>query len=119
MGPSGAHIQILAKIDSVEALHNFEEIIRIADGIIINRVELGMELPAEKLMIAQKWMIDRATKEAKPVIIQSQVLESMVDKEVANRAEAEDITSAVLEGVDAFILSHETSIGRYPAEAVV
>lgn len=60
MGPAGAHIQILAKIDTVDSLHNFEELVKIADGIIINRVEIGLELPAEKLMLAQKWMIDRA-----------------------------------------------------------
>ena len=71
LGPKGAHIQILAKIDTVESLHNFEELVKAADGIIINRVELGLELPAEKLMLAQKWMIDRTSSEAKPVLIQS------------------------------------------------
>jgi len=61
LGPNGSHISILAKIDTVESLHNFEEIIRTADGVIINRVELSLELPPEKLMLAQKWMIDRAS----------------------------------------------------------
>ena len=69
MGPNGAHIHIAAKIDTVESIHNFEEIIRAADAIIINRVELAVELPAEKLMLAQKWMIDRANQEGKPVFI--------------------------------------------------
>jgi pyruvate kinase len=62
---------VLAKIDTVESLHNFEELIKSADGIIINRVEIALELPAEKLMLAQKWMIDRAVQEGKPVFIQS------------------------------------------------
>lgn len=58
-----------AKIDTIEALHNFEEIVRYADGIIINRVELTLELPPEKLMLAQKWMIDRANQEGKPILV--------------------------------------------------
>ena len=64
-------------------------------------------------------MIDRAGQEGKPCFVQSQVLESMIDKEQASRSDAEDVTSAVLEGADSFILSHETSIGKYPVEAVI
>ena len=67
----GAHVQLLAKIDTVESIHNFEEIIKTADGVIINRVDLGLEMAAEKLMLAQKWMIDRACQEGKPVFVQS------------------------------------------------
>ena len=119
LGPQGSHIQVLAKIDTIEALHNFEELIRSADGIILNRVELSLELPAEKLMLAQKWMIDRCAQEGKPIFIQSQVLESMIHKDTASRQDAEDVTSAVLEGADSFILSHETSVGQYPVEAVI
>ena len=111
--------QLLAKIDTVESIHNFEELIKAADGIIINRVELGLEIHAEKLMLAQKWMIDRACQEGKPCFVASQVLESMVREPVAHRQDAEDVTSAVLEGVDAFVLSHETAIGQYPVDAVV
>lgn len=62
---------MFAKVDTVEALHNFEELVKAADGIIINRVELGLELPPEKLMLAQKWMIDRTSQEGKPLLIQS------------------------------------------------
>lgn len=69
MGPAGTHVQVFAKIDTVESLHNFEELIKAADGIILNRVELGLELPAEKLMLAQKWMIDRTSQEGKPILI--------------------------------------------------
>ena len=77
LGPAGAHIKLLAKIDTLEAIHNFEDLINAADGIIINRVEIGLELPPEKLMLAEKWMIDRTNQEGKPVFVQSQVLESM------------------------------------------
>lgn len=59
----------MAKIDTIEALHNFEDLIRIVDGIVVNRSELGLELPAEKMMLAQKWMVDRTNAEGKPVII--------------------------------------------------
>eukprot|EP00347_Sterkiella_histriomuscorum_P014148 403361980 len=119
LGPAGAHIQILAKIDTVDSLHNFEELVKAADGIILNRVEVGLELPAEKLMLAQKWMIDRTVQEGKPIFLQSQVLESMIQSDLASRSDAEDVTSAILEGVDSFILSHETSIGKYPIQSVV
>jgi pyruvate kinase len=61
LGPSGAHIHILAKIDTVEALHNFEELIKCADGVVLSRVDMGLELPPEKLMLAQKWIINRAS----------------------------------------------------------
>lgn len=68
-------------------------------------------MQAEKLMLAQKWIADRCSKEGKPCFLQSQVLESMIVEPSAHRQDAEDVTSAVLEGVDAFILSHETSVG--------
>jgi pyruvate kinase len=73
----------------------------------------------EKLILAQKWMVDRATQEGKPIFVQSQVLESMVKEGAAHRQDAEDVTSGVLEGIDAFILSHETSIGKYPVDATI
>lgn len=70
-------------------------------------------------MLAQKWVIDRCGQEAKPCFIQSQVLESMVNSDSCTRGEAEDVTSAVLEGADAFMLCHETSIGKYPIDSVI
>jgi pyruvate kinase len=75
----------LAKIDTVESIHNFEDIIKSADGIIINRVELSLEMNAEKLILAQKWMADRCSQEAKPFFVQSQVLESMIKDPQAHR----------------------------------
>lgn len=95
-------------------MKNFEDLVKGADGIVLNRAELGLELSAEKLMLAQKWMIDKATSEGKPIFLESQILESMITKDQGTRGEAEDITSAVLEGADAFVLTHETSVGKYP-----
>jgi pyruvate kinase len=119
LGSHGSNIHLLAKIDTVESIHSFEELIKTADGIIINRVELSLEMHPEKLILAQKWMVDRATQEGKPIFVQSQVLESMVQEGAAHRQDAEDVTSGVLEGIDAFILSHETSIGKYPVDATI
>lgn len=78
IGPEAQHTQLLARIDSIEAVQNFQGIIKQADGVIILRNELGMELDAEKLMLAQRWMIQTANLASIPVFIQSQVLESMV-----------------------------------------
>lgn len=71
LGPKGAHINVLAKIDNLESLHRFEELLRVADGIIIDRVELGLELPPEKMFLAQRWIINRTNNEGKPIFIQS------------------------------------------------
>ena len=106
------HIQVVAKIDTKEGVQNFEGILKQADGIVILRNELGMEILAEKLMIAQKWMIQTANLASVPVFLQSQVLESMVKNNLQGaRAETMDVSAAVMEGADAFILSHETSVG--------
>jgi pyruvate kinase len=71
LGSAGANIHLIAKIDTVESIHSFEELIKAADGVIINRVELGLEMHPEKLVLAQKWMVDRATQEGKPIFVQS------------------------------------------------
>lgn len=71
LGPAGAHIHILAKINTVEALRNFEELVQSSDGIVLNRAELSLELPAEKLMLAQKWMIDKAGADGKPIFLET------------------------------------------------
>lgn len=111
-------MRILAKIETIEALHNFEELVTAADGVIICRIDIGLDLPPEKLMIAQKWMINKANKLGKPCFISSQILDSMVNGTECTRLEIEEISSAVFEGVDSIILSHETSIGKHPIEAV-
>ena len=78
LGPAGAHISVLAKINTMEALRNFEELVQNSDGIVLSRSELALELAPEKLMIAQKWMIDKAGSEGKPILLESQILESMI-----------------------------------------
>ena len=120
LGDTARKINILAKVDTVEAVHQYDGILKNADGVILVRNELAFELPSEKLVLAQKWMITRANQESRPVFIQSQVLESMVDLQKSDqRLEAQEISSTVLEGADVFILSHETSIGKQPLEATI
>lgn len=117
MGSEGAKIQILARIDSIDAVQNFAAILKQADGIVLQRDELAMELDAEKQMLAQKWMIQESNKAAKPIFLQSQILESMITNQIADRQETQDISTAVLDGVDAFILDAETSYGLSPVKA--
>ena len=112
LGPDAEHMQVIAKIDSLDAVQNFNSILKHADGIIILRDELLMELEPEKLVLAQKWMTQTANTASVPVFLQSQVLESMINNDVTNiRSQTQDISNHVMEGADVFILSHETSVG--------
>lgn len=120
MGPENANMQVLAKIDTIEGVQNFAGIIKQADGVVILRNELAMEMEAEKLMLAQKWMTQTANLASIPVFLQSQVLESMVKNNLSGaRAETMDVSAAVMEGADVFILSHETSMGQFPVDATI
>lgn len=120
LGPEAAQIKIIAKIDTLEAVQNFTSIVKQADGVVILRKELSFELEPEKLMVAQKWMIQTANLASIPVFLQSQVLESMITNDVAAaRIQTQDVSSAVLEGADAFILSHETSCGPHAVDATI
>ena len=115
-------IGIIAKIDNLEAVHQFAMILKHADAIIIVRNELAFELPPDKLMIAQKWMIQTANMESVPIFLQSQVIESMVNNEIPKPGheqiqETQEISNAVLDGADGFILSHETSVGNKPLDS--
>ncbi len=114
------HCRVIAKIDSMDAVQNFETICKHADGVVILRNELAMEFEAEKLMIAQKWMTQTANLMSIPVFLQSQVLESMITNNLTGaRQETMDISSSVIEGADVFILSHETSQGKFAVDATV
>jgi len=108
---AAGHSKVYARIENHEGLNNFEEILHEADGVIIARGPLSMELSAEKVFIAQNWMIEKANQVAKPVIIQSHILDSMCRMPKPARGEAADVCQAVINGVDAIMLYNETAEG--------
>ena len=111
-------IKVIAKIEMPEALKNIRDIIVESDGIMVARGDLGVELPVEQVPVIQKELIRKCMHRAKPVIVATQMMESMMDRTKPNRSEVSDVANAVLEGADAVMLSGETAMGEYPTLVV-
>jgi pyruvate kinase len=118
MDEEGFRVPVIAKLERPEALERLEGVIEAFDGMMVARGDLGVETALERVPLVQKRAIDLCRRRAKPVIVATEMLESMVERNRPTRAEASDVANAVLDGADALMLSAETSIGRHPIEAV-
>jgi pyruvate kinase len=118
MDEEGVHLPVIAKIEKPQAVQNLHEIVDAFDGIMVARGDLGVELPLEEVPLVQKRAVEIARRNAKPVIVATQVLDSMITNPRPTRAETSDCANAVLDGADAIMLSGETSVGKWPIKAI-
>jgi len=118
MDEVGVRVPVIAKLEKPQAVENLEDIVEAFDGVMVARGDLGVEVPLWDVPLVQKRAVELARRRAKPVIVATQMLESMISSSRPTRAEASDVANAVLDGTDAVMLSGETSIGAYPVEAV-
>ena len=112
------HVPIISKIEKPEAIKKMDEIIKVSNGIMVARGDLGIEIPAEEVPLNQKMLVTKCKTAGIPVIIATQMMESMIDSLTPSRAEVNDVANSVMDGADAIMLSGETSVGKYPCEVV-
>ena len=118
MDEVGVRLPVIAKVEKPQAVDNLDEIVDAFDGIMVARGDLGVEMPLEQVPLVQKRLVTMCRRNAKPVIVATQMLDSMISASRPTRAEASDVANAIFDGADAVMLSAETSVGDYPVETV-